>query len=332
MPDVATFNSSITVDCSWTSMKAFLLQKSMTLQFIEDTQMYTTFGVDGPIGYRCRLVKTAFSGGDWSSIPNYNQAQNDIDVAEFEASYKSTGNTRTTPGDDFRLAQRLRRFGNITTTSASEVLVSLRPYAEQATGAQRSVKSTSANDANPAGSGARAVRITYLDTNYVLKTEDVNLNGTTGVNTVATDIRFIEDFRVIKGAAAVGAITLQTTTAGGGTEICGIGAASNEAFLCHHYVPAGKKCYIMRWGASIDDDVSFKLIGQNRYAGNLVDEIKDLRKVAGASATPDYLMFDHTFGAMVPLPEKTYVRITCVPGQATSTVTRAFMELWEENT
>lgn len=232
----------------------------------------------------------------------------------------------------FKNEKVIRRFGNITTTSTSEVLVSARPYVEQASGAQRSIQSTSATDDDGSATGARAVRITYLDTNYVLKTEDVLTNGTAKVNTVATDIRFVEKLEVIKGVAAVGAIQLMTGTTGGATEFCGIGAGTTQAFLAHHYVPAGKQAWVINWGAVATREANFKLTGQDRQDGvNLVDYILDLQNLRKDTLVNDQtLEFMRDLGAVL-LPEKTYVRATVVPTSATSTVSRAWFYLWEES-
>lgn len=222
---------------------------------------------------------------------------------------------------------QFRRLGNLAASSTSEVMVCARGYVEPASQAQRSVVSTNAQD-KAGGTGSVAVRLTYLDSSYLRKTEDIALNGTTPVNTVASDIRFVEDFFVIQGAAAAGAIKLMTATAGGGTEITGIGIGTEQAFLCHHYVPAGMKCYFIRWGASVDDESKFKLKGQKRYGDNLVDVNIDLRNLMGITP-PGFLDKDWELYNMA-MGEKTYWRVTVVPNQSTATTIRANMMFWEE--
>ena len=61
------------------------------------------------------------------------------------------------------------------------------------TGVQMTVVSTSGNDA-AAGSGIRTIEIHYLDANGNEQIEGVTMNGVTGVNTVATNIRFVNEF------------------------------------------------------------------------------------------------------------------------------------------
>ena len=108
-------------------------------------------------------------------------------------------------------------------------------YTEQTTNAQRSLASTSANDTS-AGTGARQVVISYLDQTcsgpgggVPFFTETVTLNGLTPVNTVNTNICFIERIDVLSvgsSGANVGTINLYTTTAGGGTIFASIGTGA----------------------------------------------------------------------------------------------------------
>lgn len=228
---------------------------------------------------------------------------------------------------NYRDPNLIRRFGNLTALSAAEVLLSARAYVEQSAQAQRSVLSTSNQD-KPTGTGAGMVRITYLNSAYELKTEDVTLDGTKDVNTVATDIRFIEKFQVIQGSTAAGAIKLMTETDGGGSEFCGIGAYTYDAFLCHHYVPAGKSGYVYAWGASVDDETKFKLMGRSTYGANTVNEHWDLINLMGITTPPGLLTFFSKLVA-VPYSEKAYIRVTVVPNQSTSTTIRGELLIWE---
>jgi hypothetical protein len=221
----------------------------------------------------------------------------------------------------------IRRFGNLTAASTSEVLLSARAYVEQSSESGRSVVSTSNQD-KPSGSGAGAVRITYLTSSYVLKTEDVTLNGVQDVNTTATDIRFIEKFQVIQGAAAAGAIKLMEQPDEGGSEFCGIGVGTYDAFLCHHYAPAGKSGYVHAWGASVDDEVKLKLMGRATYGSNVVDEHWDLINLMGIATPPGLLIFEkHLSGCSYG--EKSYVRIKVVPNQSSATTIRGELIVWE---
>jgi hypothetical protein len=133
-------------------------------------------------------------------------------------------------------------------TGSALAIIRETTYSEQSSGAQRSIVSSSASDA-AAGTGARTVEITYLKADYSgYFTETLTLNGTTAVNTVATDICFIEKIKVLTYGSFggnVGVISLKTTTAGGGSTIASIAAGANATFYAHHYVPLGKTGYLL---------------------------------------------------------------------------------------
>jgi hypothetical protein len=130
-------------------------------------------------------------------------------------------------------------------------------YNEQTSNAQRSMSSASAADA-AAGTGARTVEIEYHDSAFAGPFfETVTLNGVTPVNTVATDICFINRM-VVKTAGSsgrnAGIITLFAATGGGGGAVASVGTANlfvdtigspavngdNSTLLAHHYIPNGK--------------------------------------------------------------------------------------------
>jgi len=144
--------------------------------------------------------------------------------------------------------------GYVGTTSKSAVAVRASAYVAQGSAAQRSVNSTSANDTS-AGTGAQQVTITYYDNSMAGPfTEVVTLNGTTAVNTVGTNIRYIEKLQVTQvgtGGSNVGTIQLWTTTAGGGSVFASIIAGDNQTFWAAHYVSASRTCYVVGFRAAL---------------------------------------------------------------------------------
>jgi hypothetical protein len=82
----------IKFDISWTKLKSIVSNKNLSIQFDESSTAYDIFAVDGSIVYYVILFKVAVPDS------NYDQAQNDIDKADFEANYKNiTTNRSTTP-------------------------------------------------------------------------------------------------------------------------------------------------------------------------------------------------------------------------------------------
>lgn len=322
-----TFGSNQTViSGTWTEFKAVATTAPLSIQYAESGGIYTIFGLDQHLAYTCQIWTGTVPDGVING--GYSQSQNNTDRTDFETNYKPYANKPVEQGK-FNDPRIIRRFGNKTTTSTSETLVSLRDYTAQSSEAQRSVKSSSNQD-KASGSGAAKVRLIYLTSNYVQKAEDITLDGTTRVTTTATDIRFVQDFFVIQGAAAVGAISLLETASGPQNEFVGIAAGTTDAFLCHYYVPAGKQAWVLNWHATTDDEANFKLWGQKREDGtNLVDRIIDLDNlVDGSILSSTRIAFDRSFQG-VKVPEKTYVRVTTAPQQGTSTVIRTSLTLWE---
>ena len=150
--------------------------------------------------------------------------------------------TQTSPIIDRTITSGIS-VGYVTTSTTSQVVIRATTYTRQSSNAQRSLKSSSAND-TAAGTGARTISLIYFDVNGNGPFfETVTLNGTTAVNTVNTNICFIEDILVLtvgSGGVNAGTISLYSTTAGGGTVIGSIAAGDNGTFWAHHYVPLGK--------------------------------------------------------------------------------------------
>jgi hypothetical protein len=323
------FSAAYTIRAgTWTIFKTFLGTKIQNIQYDDDGSVYMIYGYDGPEIISCTIWKSTVPDSIVSG--GYSQSQNDSDKSDFETNFMNAGccNLRIV-GDFFSDPRAIHRFGNMTTAAVTERLISANVYTEQASQAQRSIVSTSAQDL-AAGTGAKTVQLTFLNSNYVKKIELINLNGTTAVNTVATDIRFIESLTVVQGAVAAGTITLKTGTAGAGSDICSISSATSDAFLCHHYVPAGFSSYIYGWSGVVSDDVSFKLWGQLIVGGNRTDQILDLDNVTGITAGARAEFKKNLFG--IKIGEKCYIRITGVPGQATSTIIRATLDVLDIRT
>lgn len=148
-------------------------------------------------------------------------------------------------------------YGIVTTSGTTEVSVRKTTYTEQSSNAQRSVVSSSVLD-TALGTGARTVKITY----YTLTgsgpfTEVVTLNGIVAVNTVATNICFVEKIEVVTaGALGItgGTISLKAAAAGLGATIGTIATGDQQTFWGHHYVPLGVSAYIT--GISLSNDKS----------------------------------------------------------------------------
>lgn len=212
--------------------------------------------------------------------------------------------------------------GQVSTSATTEVAVNATTYNEQTSGAQRSLKSGSAND-TAAGTGARTVRVMY----YTLVAgviagpffESVTMNGATAVATVATNIALIERLEVMtagSGGVAAGVITLYTDNAGAGSAVCSIAALGVRTMLSHHYVPTGKQSRI----------VDVQALGGDAAAA--VVQAKSLpypsgieKTLTGAVATTATEPANVSLGASVNVVGPARVRLTVTPANGNAQTT-----------
>lgn len=114
------------------------------------------------------------------------------------------------------------------------------------------VVSADAADA-AAGTGARTVKIWYLDSSFNEQSETVTLNGTTPVEMTEQNITYIlraEIQTTGTGLASAGAITIAAVTGG---EVFGvIDAGARDMGNCSYMVPAGHTGYVHGFWADVD--------------------------------------------------------------------------------
>jgi hypothetical protein len=117
-------------------------------------------------------------------------------------------------------------------------------------GIQLEVVSDSAQD-GVAGTGVLTLEIHYLDSTFAEAVEIVTMNGTTPVNTVATDIQEIQYMHTKTAGSsgkAVGNISIKDTS--GVTTYDYILAGFNQTFTARWTVPLAKKAYLLNWHCS----------------------------------------------------------------------------------
>lgn len=220
-------------------------------------------------------------------------------------------------------------FGTVATsaTTANQV-VRKTTYTEQTTNAQRSIASSSANDTS-AGTGARTVIITYLDqTGAGPYTETVTLNGTSYVNTVATNICFIEHIKVATVGSTgsnVGTLTLKASTGGGGATIGTISATDNQTFWAHHYVPTGITSYISGFSVNNSSTVTgagavFIIRAQNPTSTTSPDiQVSDFNRLYGQASSTN----TRTYLSPIQIPGPARVTVYVTPESSTAITQRA---------
>lgn len=141
-------------------------------------------------------------------------------------------------------------------TDVDNVLEDIIPWGgtytfPDAAGIQMEVVSSSADDA-AAGTGARTVKVSYLDADLAQSNEMVTLNGTTAVATTATDIRRVQNLSVATvgtGLVAAGNIDIRAVA---NTPIYArIPLGFNYSHTCVRTIPAGFRGHIESWQVSV---------------------------------------------------------------------------------
>ena len=109
-------------------------------------------------------------------------------------------------------------------------------------GVQMQIASTSAND-TAAGTGIRTIAMVYLNGDLDTSVEIITLNGTTPVNTVATDIRWVQNIYLVtagSGGVSAGVIDVSASGVVYSRMLAGHRSSTNSFFR----VPRGKRFYV----------------------------------------------------------------------------------------
>lgn len=177
------------------------------------------------------------------------------------------------------------------------------------------VSSSAADTA--AGTGARTVLVTGLNSSYNEITETVTLNGVTPVNTVNSYI-FVSSLRVVtvgSGGANAGIITATS-----GTIKAAIRVGENKSSLGAYLIPAGYSAFLFQWNGSIKNlNGSARLeLWQKPFNEAMYIQTKmDLGKDGTSNTLRDY-------DGYLKFTEKTFIKVRCV---ADANATRVNTEL-----
>lgn len=157
------------------------------------------------------------------------------------------------------------RYGASASAAGDDVWMgaaSVIPIPDQTVGEQMTVVSTSLND-TLTGTGMQKVDIHGLDATGAEVSEVLDMAGTTPVNTVRTNWRFIQSIhaeQVGSGGFAAGDITIYRT--GDATRVYNlIDSGGNMSLSSARMVPVGKTLIITGWscGGTSDKDVVMRL-------------------------------------------------------------------------
>ncbi len=191
-----------------------------------------------------------------------------------------------------------------------------------------------AGGVNPAGTGVRSVKVTYLDDSWNEQTETKTLDGTTVVALSATDIYRIQKMATVTagtGAKAAGTIDIRHLD---NTPIYGrIPIGENHLHQAICTVPLGKKLFVVSWQPGVGHQSG------NRYARFELDGTADEDDVLldGIFFNKDIIdIQDMAIFIPVPMPQvfpaKTDIKVTVVSDSANANAeTSVSFEGWIED-
>ncbi|MCK5307035.1 MAG: hypothetical protein KAJ73_00350 [Zetaproteobacteria bacterium] len=120
-----------------------------------------------------------------------------------------------------------------------------------ASGGVQMTVTSSDDDDTLIGPGVEKVQINYLDGSGQEQEEIVNMNGSTGRNTIATDITWVNSMHSVQGADAVALGNITIHAVGVPVTVYNmIEAGGNMSLTCAVKVPTGKTLYIVQWYAT----------------------------------------------------------------------------------
>lgn len=166
-----------------------------------------------------------------------------------------------------------RRDSLATTAGGDDIsdLVSVSiPIPNQA-GEQMAIVSDSAND-TAAGTGARTVKVHYIDASGTYLHEVVTMNGVTPVNLAASNVRFVQQITVETlgtfGGSNAGNITIYSTTTPANI-FCRIVTGNNVSLSSARMIPAGVDFWLtgINVSATTSKAVSVRLTATCDHAG-----------------------------------------------------------------
>lgn len=184
------------------------------------------------------------------------------------------------------------------------------------------VSSDAADDID--GTGAQKITIQGLDANWLPKTLEVDMDGTSSTTVASTFIRVYRAFVSQAGSGEVNAgdITLSI----GGTTVAKISADMGQTLMAVYTVPAGFTGYITQWSFSSGASASNKYLD-----GRLI-----VRKNAGiiqtkARSTVQNTAFVQDLPKATVVSEKDDIEVRAVTSSGTDAVSGTFTVLLKRN-
>lgn len=169
------------------------------------------------------------------------------------------------------------------------------------------VLSTSTDDTNSAGTGARSIRVTGLNGSHAAITEDVNLNGTTAVTLSNTYIGGVQAKLLTSGTGLVNAGTVTIRNVLDESSVAQMPIGYGQTLGAVYTVPASKTAYLIGWSTSLYKAVTsghaeMRLMVFDFAVGWRLEALHELDH-GGVS------VHSRASDLLIPLPAKSAVRV-----------------------
>lgn len=217
-----------------------------------------------------------------------------------------------------------REFGSNSSIGTSETYVAIvggsAPYMPSTPVTVEAI-SSSANDAS-AGTGARQITVTGLDSDWNLASEVITMNGTGATTATATSFYRVHSANVsavgtYRGSNA-GDITLRAS--GGGTSFVIISAGIGEGQGSHYCVPAGKTLLVIEIHMVVDslktsNPVFWQAPNANDLSATYSGAKRAIQRYTGAEG-----MSDFSFNPSIAFPAYTDIWFSSTVASGTGAI------------
>lgn len=165
------------------------------------------------------------------------------------------------------------------------------------------VSSSTDDDGDPAGTGARTVTVIGLDANYAAKSETVTMNGTTAVALTGTWMRVHRCSVATAGSGEVNAGTLTVRIAGAGATRLVVGAGNGQTLMAVYTIPAATTGYLFHYYCSANSTPTAPTVDISLWTRSSAG-VRNLKHQQALTAGAD---FTYSFAAPFKIAEKTDV-------------------------
>jgi hypothetical protein len=181
--------------------------------------------------------------------------------------------------------------------------------------------STSTDDDNVGGTGARTVQVYGLDADYDLQDETVELNGTSDVATASSYTMIYRLIVRTAGSGGANAGTITATAQTDSTVTAQITIGNNQTLMAIYQVPHNHTGYLLGYYATTNKanlgNADIKLWAKP------IDEVWQLKQVQSL-ASAGSSRFHHIYSASPKFTEKTLLRLSAISAAVNNDISAGF--------